>query len=141
MGEPLEPHIAAQVAALKDFRELEFWVEDVRKGSELADFADRFTLVVPCCLERLRWNVVYDARRYDLPPDVIFSANDDKFQPLLPAAPAAEEAVPGGRAAATAAGAAGAAGGGGGGGQVAWGLLRSWSVADPTRLLRLVLDL
>lgn len=118
----LHPEIHAQVAALKDFKEVDFRVEDIRKGSEQADHADRFTLVIPCCLERLRWHVVYNVAHLGLPPDIIFPLDDASFQPLV--APAGD-----------------AAGGPPEGARGQWSLLRDWSTGDRNRLLRLVLDL
>ncbi|GBG76819.1 hypothetical protein CBR_g23034 [Chara braunii] len=120
MTEVFEPLIAAQVAWVREFRDLDFKIEDVRKGSENAKYADRFTLVVPCCFERIRWQIIFKAAYPTLAPDFVFPAENETFQPLLvmPEIPAAASGKVG-----------------------LLGLLRDWNVRDSARLLRLVLQL
>ncbi|CAI5461639.1 unnamed protein product [Closterium sp. Yama58-4] len=115
---PLEPSIAAQVAVLCSFPKVGFQVRDVRCGWEDAQFADRFTVHVPCGWDKLEWYVQFNGSRPWDPPDVIFHSSPDGlcFQPLL---------FPGG------AGSEGSS----------WGLLKDWQHNDSYRLLRLLLHL
>ncbi|CAI7810491.1 unnamed protein product [Closterium sp. NIES-54] len=115
---PLEPSIAAQVAVLCSFPKVGFQVRDVRCGWEDAEFADRFTVHVPCGWDKLEWYVQFNGSRPWDPPDVIFHSSPDGlcFQPLL---------LPGGMA----------------GEGSSWGLLKDWQHNDSYRLLRLLLHL
>ncbi|CAI5952779.1 unnamed protein product [Closterium sp. NIES-65] len=116
---PLEPSIAAQVAVLCSFPKVGFQVRDVRCGWEDAEFADRFTVHVPCGWDKLEWYVQFNGSRPWDPPDVIFHSSPDGlcFQPLL---------LPGGM---------------GGSESSSWGLLKDWQHNDSYRLLRLLLHL
>ncbi|CAI6009343.1 unnamed protein product [Closterium sp. NIES-65] len=131
-------------------------VRDVRCGWEDAEFADRFTVHVPCGWDKLEWYVQFNGSRPWDPPDVIFHSSPDGlcFQPLL---------LPG-----EASGAPGSAfccshlhppvlpgkfsfffgvdsmlfpGGMGGSESSSWGLLKDWQHNDSYRLLRLLLHL
>ncbi|CAI5535412.1 unnamed protein product [Closterium sp. Naga37s-1] len=115
---PLEPSIAAQVAVLCSFPKFGFQVRDVRCGWEDAEFADRFTVHVPCGWDKLEWYVQFNSSRPWDPPDVIFHSSPDGlcFQPLL---------LPGGT----------------GNDSSSWGLLKDWQHNDSYRLLRLLLHL
>ncbi|CAI7795702.1 unnamed protein product [Closterium sp. NIES-53] len=115
---PLEPSIAAQVAVLCSFPKFGFQVRDVRCGWEDAEFADRFTVHVPCGWDKLEWYVQFNGSRPWDPPDVIFHSSPDGlcFQPLL---------LPDGMA----------------GEGSSWGLLKDWQHNDSYRLLRLLLHL
>ncbi|GJP55544.1 hypothetical protein CLOM_g14504 [Closterium sp. NIES-68] len=116
---PLEPSIAAQVAVLCSFPKVGFQVRDVRCGWEDAEFADRFTVLVPCGWDKLEWYVQFNASRPGDPPDVIFHSSPDglRFHPLLlPGAASASDSS-------------------------SWGLLKDWQQNDSYRLVRLLLHL
>ncbi|OAE26444.1 hypothetical protein AXG93_815s1050 [Marchantia polymorpha subsp. ruderalis] len=96
-------------------------IEHIRRGHHNAPYADRFTACIPCCLDHIKWDVVYNYQTPDLPPDVVFGADDQDFQPLL---------FVGDDNAAAQAAALGA-----------WTILRDWTAKDYSRLLRFLLEL
>lgn len=114
----LVPLLTAQIEfLLSRSAPLQFRVENVRKGFPTARYADRFSLLVPCCLDHVKWDIVFNCEYPLLPPDIIFSEDDDKFQPVMLTDD--NQASSHG----------------------AWNLLRDWSLKDPSKLLRLVVEL
>ncbi|XP_074585062.1 uncharacterized protein LOC141840874 [Curcuma longa] len=79
---PLSPAIAAQLNHLLAYSPLSVKVEQIWSGSKNARFSDRFTLSIPFCLDYIKWDVIYNALHPSLAPDVVFSLEDDDFDPL-----------------------------------------------------------
>ncbi|WOL13162.1 BRCA1-A complex subunit BRE [Canna indica] len=79
---PLSPYIAAQLNHLLAYSPLSVKVEQIWSGSKDARFSDRFTLAIPFCLDYVKWDVIYNALHPSLAPDVVFSPEDDDFNPL-----------------------------------------------------------
>ncbi|KAJ7548284.1 hypothetical protein O6H91_07G005800 [Diphasiastrum complanatum] len=112
----LPPFLASQLQYLSLHSPLPLRVENCRKGYQGQGFVDRFSILVPCCLDHIKWNVVYNSQHPWWPPDVIFGIDDGHFQPL-------------------------AANDDQGSSHSAWAILRDWNIKDPARLLRLILNL
>lgn len=89
----------------------------MRKGFPGARYADRFSLLLPCCLDHIKWDIVFNSEYPSHAPDIIFPAEDEKFQAAMLADDNQMNA------------------------QVAWNILRDWSVKDSSKLLRLVAEL
>ncbi|KAJ4843660.1 hypothetical protein Tsubulata_010164 [Turnera subulata] len=59
-------------------------VEHTWSGSKYnSGIHDRFTLLIPYCLDYLKWDVLYNVDSPLAPPDVIFGPDDEDFHPLL----------------------------------------------------------
>ncbi|CAL9146135.1 unnamed protein product [Musa hybrid cultivar] len=82
MEPPLSPLIAAQLNHLLAYSPLSVKVEQIWAGSRNARFSDRFTLSIPFCLDYVKCDVIYDALHPSVAPDVVFSSEDDDFDPL-----------------------------------------------------------
>ncbi|KAJ6731066.1 BRISC AND BRCA1-A COMPLEX MEMBER 2 [Salix viminalis] len=78
---------------------------------------DRFTLLIPYCLDYIKWDIIYNAEFPLAAPDVIFGPGDDGFHPFL--AVGREE----------------------GDSRLVKNSLTDWNNKDPTRLLALVMEL
>ncbi|XP_038703587.1 BRISC and BRCA1-A complex member 2-like isoform X2 [Tripterygium wilfordii] len=90
-------------------------VDQVWSGSKyLPGLYDRFTLLIPYCLDFIRWDFIYNAEFPMAAPDVIFGPEDEDFYPL--------SATSGGRGPFLKS-------------------LQDWSHKDPTRLLVLIQEL
>ncbi|CAI0382691.1 unnamed protein product [Linum tenue] len=77
------PLISSQLQYLLNHSSHLIKVEQVWSGTKYFPGAfDRFTLVIPYCLDFIRWDVVYNAELPMAPPDVIFAAEDEDFHPL-----------------------------------------------------------
>ncbi|XP_042373644.1 BRISC and BRCA1-A complex member 2-like isoform X2 [Zingiber officinale] len=79
---PLPQPIAAQLNHLLTYSPLSVKVERVWSGSKNARYSDRLTLSIPFCLDYIKWDVIYNALHPSLAPDVVFSLEDDDFDPL-----------------------------------------------------------
>eukprot|EP00252_Welwitschia_mirabilis_P027054 TRINITY_DN9140_c0_g1_i1.p1 TRINITY_DN9140_c0_g1~~TRINITY_DN9140_c0_g1_i1.p1 ORF type:complete len:393 (-),score=79.55 TRINITY_DN9140_c0_g1_i1:407-1585(-) len=111
------PFIAAQLEFLLTRSELSFKIDNISSGSRDARYTDRFTLFVPCCLDYLKWDVIYN---YEYPltaPDIIFGQDDESFQPLSVAGKGEEES------------------------QALLNILSEWKPKESSWLLRLVIEL
>ncbi|BBN18245.1 BRCA1-A complex subunit BRE [Marchantia polymorpha subsp. ruderalis] len=120
-GVPIMPALVPQLEYLRTYSPVPIRIEHIRRGHHNAPYADRFTACIPCCLDHIKWDVVYNYQTPDLPPDVVFGADDQDFQPLL---------FVGDDNAAAQAAALGA-----------WTILRDWTAKDYSRLLRFLLEL
>ncbi|KAJ9165967.1 hypothetical protein P3X46_020776 [Hevea brasiliensis] len=78
---------------------------------------DRFTLLIPYCLDYLRWDIIYNVEFPLAAPDVIFGPEDEDFHPFL---------VPGGES---------------GDLRLVKNSLTDWNSKDPTSLLAIVEEL
>lgn len=52
-------------------------------GSKNQPWIDRFTLLIPFCLDIIKWDIIYNVESPLSAPDVIFGAEDDKFLPFI----------------------------------------------------------
>ncbi|KAI4344965.1 hypothetical protein L6164_012137 [Bauhinia variegata] len=81
----IPPFIAAQLNYLLSHFPLALKVEQIWSGGiNSPAFSDRFTLVIPYCLEFIRWDVIYDVECPTAAPDVIFGPEDENFHPFHP---------------------------------------------------------
>ncbi|KAF7817648.1 BRCA1-A complex subunit BRE [Senna tora] len=77
------PFIAAQLNHLLNHFPLTLKVEQMWSGSKYyPGVFDRFTLVIPYCLEYIRWDVIYNVESPTAAPDVIFGPEDEDFHPF-----------------------------------------------------------
>lgn len=114
----LVPSLAAQIDYLVTrSAPLQLRVENIRKGSPNARYADRFSVLVPCCLDHVKWDIIFNCEYPGRAPDIVFSEDDEKFHPIM----LTDDNQ--------------------GSSQGPWNILRDWSVKDPSRLLRLVMEL
>ncbi|EFJ16360.1 hypothetical protein SELMODRAFT_445185 [Selaginella moellendorffii] len=80
---PMLPRdIVDQVDYLLQNSVLPIQVDGFRKSHESHSFFDRFSVLIPCFLEPVRWEVIFSCQHPYWPPDVIFAAHDSDFQPL-----------------------------------------------------------
>lgn len=110
-------HAAQTELLLKGSGSLQFQVANVRKGFPEARYADRFSLLVPCCLDHIKWDIVFNSERPWHAPDIIFPAEDERFQAALLADGNLVNA------------------------HVAWSILQDWGARDSSKLLTLVAEL
>ncbi|KAG6475686.1 hypothetical protein ZIOFF_064915 [Zingiber officinale] len=57
-------------------------VERVWPGSKNTRYSNRLTLSIPFRLDYIKWDVIYNVLHSSLVPDVVFSLEDDDFDPL-----------------------------------------------------------
>ncbi|XP_072995338.1 uncharacterized protein [Typha latifolia] len=120
---PLAPLIAAQLSYLLSHSPLPIKVDQIWSGCKNGRYSDRFTLLIPFCLDYVKWDVIYNALFPSIAPDFVFAAEEEGFNPLF--------IVSGG-------------GGDGGGeeeGRMVKSCLVDWDSKDPSRLLALVHEL
>ncbi|PSS23937.1 BRCA1-A complex subunit BRE like [Actinidia chinensis var. chinensis] len=110
------PLIAAQLNYLLSNSPLPINVEQMWSGSKHHGLLDRFTLVIPFCLDYIRWDVIYNALYPLAAPDIIFGPEDESFRPYH-------------------------VGGGDGDLKSPRKSLSDWNCKDPTWLLSLILEL
>ncbi|XP_058752540.1 uncharacterized protein LOC131625716 [Vicia villosa] len=81
--ENIPPFITAQLSHLLSHSRLPLKVDQMW-SSDKYNFGliDRFTLVIPYCLDFIKWDVIYDAESPTTPPDVIFGPEDEHFHPF-----------------------------------------------------------
>ncbi|XP_021284638.1 BRCA1-A complex subunit BRE [Herrania umbratica] len=114
------PFISAQLHHLLNHFPDKIKVEQVLSGGKsYPGGLDRFTLLIPYCLDHIKWDVIYNAEFPLAPPDIIFGPEDEEFNPLH-------------------------ATGGEGEGDLksrTRSVLSDWNNKDPTRLLALIQEL
>ncbi|KAI0488785.1 hypothetical protein KFK09_028624 [Dendrobium nobile] len=115
---PLPPSISAQLKYLLVHSPHPFRIEQIWSGCKNSRFSDRFTLLVPFCLDYVKWDIIYNAFYPFSAPDIVFSLDDEEFRPLLPVSDRE------------------------GGAEIQARLMRSslwdWNSKDPSRLFKLV---
>ncbi|CAA6663209.1 unnamed protein product [Spirodela intermedia] len=79
--ESLPPLIAAQLNYLLAHSSLPVKVEQIWSGCKNAQYSDRFTLLVPFCLDHIK-EIIYNAYYPSAAPDVVFPSEDEDFHPL-----------------------------------------------------------
>ncbi|KAK7246103.1 hypothetical protein RIF29_40962 [Crotalaria pallida] len=107
------PFIAAQLSHLISHFRLTLKVEQMW-SSDKYNYAlfDRFTLLIPYCLDFIKWDIIYNADSPSTAPDFIFGPDDQDFHPFnMPSS--VEPAQPN-------------------------NCLKDWNHKDPSRLLALV---
>lgn len=78
------PIIAAQLNYLLSHFPLSVKIEHLWSGSKLSTgVIDRFTIVIPYCLDFIKWDFIYNSESPISAPDVIFGAEDENFLSFL----------------------------------------------------------
>ncbi|KAG8654559.1 BRISC and BRCA1-A complex member 2 isoform X2 [Manihot esculenta] len=112
------PFISAQLQYLLAHYPQLIKVEQVWSGSKyFPGSLDRFTLLIPYCLDYLRWDIIYNVEFPLAAPDVIFGPEDENFHPFHDL------------------------GGEGGDLRLVKNSLTDWNNKDPARLLALIEEL
>ncbi|XP_015071666.1 BRISC and BRCA1-A complex member 2 [Solanum pennellii] len=75
------PLIAAQLNYIVTHAPFSVKVENMCSGCKNTGLLDRFSLVIPFCLDFIKWDVMYNAVYPLAAPDVIFGAEDETFRP------------------------------------------------------------
>ncbi|CAN0872015.1 BRISC and BRCA1-A complex member 2 [Linum grandiflorum] len=77
------PFVSAQLQYLLNHSSHLIKVEQVWSGTKYYPGAyDRFTLLIPYCLDYIKWDVVYNAELPMAAPDIIFAHEDEDFHPF-----------------------------------------------------------
>ncbi|KAH9759100.1 BRCA1-A complex subunit BRE [Citrus sinensis] len=76
------PFISAQLHYLINHFAHPVRVEQAWSGSKYSNTLDRFTLLIPYCLDTIKWDVIYNAEFPHAPPDIIFGPEDEDFHPF-----------------------------------------------------------
>lgn len=80
--EAFPPLIADQLHYLLNHSSDSIKIENVRSGNRFNPrILDRFTLVIPYCLDAIKWDVIYNSEYPSAPPDFIFGPDDEDFMP------------------------------------------------------------
>ncbi|XP_059278977.1 uncharacterized protein LOC132033120 isoform X1 [Lycium ferocissimum] len=77
----IPPLIAAQLNYLVTHTPFSVKVENMWPGGKNTGLLDRFTLVIPFCLDYIKWDVIYNAVYPLAAPDIIFGPEDENFRP------------------------------------------------------------
>ncbi|KAK4599999.1 hypothetical protein RGQ29_009882 [Quercus rubra] len=78
------PIIAAQLNYLLSHFPLSVKIEHLWSGSKFSTgVIDRFTIVIPYCLDFIKWDFIYNSESPISAPDVIFGAEDENFLSFL----------------------------------------------------------
>lgn len=80
-SDKIPPLITAQLNYLLTHCPYSIKVEQMWSGCKNAALLDHFTLVIPFCLDYIRWDVIYNAVYPLAQPDVIFGPEDEHFRP------------------------------------------------------------
>ncbi|KAL6574421.1 hypothetical protein OROHE_001325 [Orobanche hederae] len=106
------PLIAGQINYLLSHCPFSVKVEQMWSGCKNPSLLDRFTLIIPFCLDYIKWDVIYNAMYPLAAPDIIFGPEDESFQPYS-----------------------------GGADKSSKNSLADWNSKDPSRLLSLIIEL
>ncbi|KAJ4702128.1 BRCA1-A complex subunit BRE [Melia azedarach] len=74
--------ISAQLHYLLSHCPLSIKIEQAWSGGKYSGSLDRFTLLIPYCLDTIKWDVIYNAEFPHAAPDVIFGPEDEDFHPF-----------------------------------------------------------
>ncbi|XVE69728.1 hypothetical protein DITRI_Ditri10aG0014100 [Diplodiscus trichospermus] len=114
------PFISAQLHYLLNNFPDKIKVEQVLSGGKsYSGGLDRFSLLIPYCLDHIKWDVIYNAEFPLAPPDIIFGPEDEDFHPLHMTGAEGDGDLK----------------------SRARHILSDWSNKDPTRLLALIQEL
>ncbi|KAJ8540906.1 hypothetical protein K7X08_001722 [Anisodus acutangulus] len=112
----IPPLIAAQMNYLVTHTPFSVKVENMWTGGKNTGLLDRFSLVIPFCLDHIKWDVIYNAVYPLAAPDIIFGPEDENFRPYHALGDASDS-------------------------KSLKNPLTEWNSRDPTRLFSLVLQL
>ncbi|KAJ3672417.1 hypothetical protein LUZ60_007138 [Juncus effusus] len=118
---PLAPLIASQLKFLLSNSSLPIKVDQISSGCRNGRYSDRFTLLIPFCLDFVKWEVIFNAYQPSAPPDFVFSEQDEDFNPLLEASGSEQMET--------------------NDGLVVLSPFADWNSLDPSKLLTLILHL
>ncbi|XP_047329077.1 BRISC and BRCA1-A complex member 2 [Impatiens glandulifera] len=76
------PLIIAQLNHLISQSPFPIKVDQIWAGNKNVGLADRITLVIPFCLDYIKWDVIYNALYPLSAPDIIFGPESENFRPL-----------------------------------------------------------
>ncbi|CBI19873.3 hypothetical protein VitviT2T_027889 [Vitis vinifera] len=76
------PVIAAQINYLLSHSPLSIKIDQMWAGCKYSGLLDRFSLLIPFCLDFIKWDVIYNAQCPLAAPDVIFGPEDENFHPF-----------------------------------------------------------
>lgn len=76
------PIIAAQINYLLSHSPLSIKIDQMWAGCKYSGLLDRFSLLIPFCLDYIKWDVIYNAQCPLAAPDVIFGPEDENFHPF-----------------------------------------------------------
>jgi hypothetical protein len=80
--EEFPPLIADQLHYLLNHSPDSIKIANVWSGNKInPKILDRFTLVIPYCLETIKWDVIYNSEYAMDPPDFVFGPDDEDFVP------------------------------------------------------------
>ncbi|KAG9442578.1 hypothetical protein H6P81_018432 [Aristolochia fimbriata] len=79
----LPPLVTAQLEYLLAHSPLTVKVDQIWSGCQNSLYSDRFSLLIPFCLDYVKWDVIYNAQYPLAAPDITFAPEDDDFHPLL----------------------------------------------------------
>ncbi|XP_022772649.1 BRISC and BRCA1-A complex member 2-like isoform X2 [Durio zibethinus] len=115
------PFISAQLHYLLNHFPDKIKVEQVVSGGNKSYGVglDRFTLLIPYCLDYIKWDVIYNAEFPLAPPDIIFGPEDEDFHPLHMTGAEGEGDLK----------------------SLTRNILSDWNNKDPTRLLALIQEM
>ncbi|GAB4839134.1 hypothetical protein Ancab_028662 [Ancistrocladus abbreviatus] len=116
--EGIPPIIHAQLNYLVARSPLSIRVEQMWSSSKTSPWFDRFTLLIPFCLDYLKWDIIFNVQNPLMAPDIVFGPDDESFYPFLLSLE-----------------------GEGDGNKSPFNSLSDWNNKDPSRLLSLVLQL
>lgn len=111
------PHAKQTQVLINGSGSLQFQVENVRKGFPGARFADRYSVLVPCCLDHIKWDILFNNEHPLYAPDIIFRPEDENFQAALLADENLMNA------------------------NVVWSNLQDWNIRDSSKLFTLIAEL
>ncbi|GMH03272.1 hypothetical protein Nepgr_005111 [Nepenthes gracilis] len=117
--EGLPPFIAAQLNFLLSRSPISIRMEQMWSGSKNDPYIDRFTLLIPFCLDYIKWTIIYNVQNPLTAPDMIFGPDDESFFPFLLSADGEGDASR----------------------KSPINFLSNWDSRDPSRLLSLILQL
>ncbi|KAL8128943.1 hypothetical protein V2J09_018098 [Rumex salicifolius] len=114
--EGIPPIIHAQLNYMISHSPSSIRVEQMWSGSKSNLWLDRFTLLIPYCLDYIKWDLIYSFQSPLTAPDIIFGPKDESFQAYILSCGAEDD-------------------------KSLITNLASWNSKDPSRLLSLILQL
>jgi BRCA1-A complex subunit BRE len=81
--ENVPPFIGAQLSHLLSHSRITLKIDQMWSSDKYnSGLIDRFTLLIPYCLDFIKWDVIFDAESPTTAPDVIFGPEDEHFHPF-----------------------------------------------------------
>nr|AFK38107.1 unknown [Medicago truncatula] len=89
--ENVPPFIGAQLSHLLSHSRLTLKIDQLWSSDKYnSGLIDRFTLLIPYCLDFIKWDIIFDAESPNVAPDVIFGPEDEHFHPFHMSPPSVE---------------------------------------------------